>query len=309
MNNLVNHIKACIEKKLDEGFEKFILFPFGDVGMQVQHILEMAYGIQPAYILDNQLCKYNPKIHGVSFLDGIECAEYCLILTCSPNSEIYMNLKQSIQKYFPVGNIAELSPKLERGGVDENCHTTIGKYSYGPICRNHPLIESIGAFCSFAIGTEVEGNHEMKYITTHPIIDAGPLFEDDVSTENDGKYEQYKGEPYYFEGITPKVEKATKIKRCTIGNDVWLGRNVIITNCANIGNGVIAGAGAVITKDVPDYAVVVGAPARIIRYRFLEEEIKCLNKIAWWNWTDEEIRMRYDDFYLPVTEFIQKYIN
>ena len=52
--------------------------------------------------------------------------------------------------------------------------------------------------------------------------------------------------------------KRTKFKRITIGNDVWLGRNVIITNSANIGNGVIAGAGAVITKDIPDYAVVGG---------------------------------------------------
>lgn len=72
--------------------------------------------------------------------------------------------------------------------------------------------------------------------------------------------------------------------RSRIGNDVWLGRNVIVTNYANIGNGVIAGAGTIITKDVPDYAFVVGAPARIIRYRYSPEEIAALNKIAWWDW-------------------------
>ena len=71
---------------------------------------------------------------------------------------------------------------------------------------------------------------------------------------------------------------------------------------------VIAGAGAVITKDVPDYAVVVGIPARIIRYRYTQEQINALNVIAWWNWTDEKIREHYDDFYLNVEEFIHKFL-
>ena len=97
-------------------------------------------------------------------------------------------------------------------------------------------------------------------------------------------------------------------KRSVIGNDVWLGRNVLVTNAANIGNGVIAAAGAVITKDVPDYAVVAGVPARIIKYRYTDEQIEALNKIAWWDWTDEEIRERFDDFYLPIEKFIEKYL-
>ncbi|MCI8314816.1 MAG: hypothetical protein HFH74_07230 [Lachnospiraceae bacterium] len=50
-----------------------------------------------------------------------------------------------------------------------------------------------------------------------------------------------------------------------------------------------------------------GAPARIIKYKYLSKEIESLNRIAWWDWTDEEIRERYDDFYLPVAEFIEKY--
>jgi len=97
--------------------------------------------------------------------------------------------------------------------------------------------------------------------------------------------------------------------RSRIGNDVWLGRNVIVTNYANIGNDAVAGAGTVITQDVPDYAIVVGAPARIIRYRYSPEEIQSLNKIAWWDWPDDDIRERYDDLYLPVKEFIRKYLR
>ena len=92
-------------------------------------------------------------------------------------------------------------------------------------------------------------------------------------------------------------------------NVFWLGRNVIITNGANIGNGVIAGAGAIITKDVPDYAVVLGVPARIVRYRYTKEQIEKLNKIAWWNWSDEVIRKRYNDFFIKIDEIIEKYEN
>lgn len=129
LQTLVNQIKTCIERKLDEGFNKFILFPFGDVGMQVQYILEAAYGMQPAYILDNHLHKYNPRIHKVTFLDNIDCTDYCLILTCSPNSEIYVNLKQSIQKYFPARNIAELSS--EWGGWRRNVVLRLGSIVMG----------------------------------------------------------------------------------------------------------------------------------------------------------------------------------
>lgn len=83
---------------------------------------------------------------------------------------------------------------------------------------------------------------------------------------------------------------------------------MIVTNGSSIGNGVIAGAGAVITKDIPDYAVVAGVPARVIRYRYNPEQIKALNKIAWWDWSDDEIRERFDDFYLPIDDFIKKYL-
>ena len=122
------------------------------------------------------------------------------------------------------------------------------------------------------------------------------------------KWSEKIGEAAYFylPDFNPK-RKNYKFEKINIGNDVWLGRNVIITNSSNIGNGVIAGAGAVITKDVPDYAVVVGVPARIIRYRYTREQIEALNKIAWWNWPDEKIRECYDDFYLSVGEFIDKH--
>ena len=56
-----------------------------------------------------------------------------------------------------------------------------------------------------------------------------------------------------------------------------------------------------------DYAVVVGVPARIIRYRYAPDEIAALNRIAWGDWPDEKIRKNYNDFYLDIKEFIKKY--
>lgn len=146
-------------------------------------------------------------------------------------------------------------------------------------------------------------NHEMCYLTTHPMIYAGG-YQGDYN-----RYMEYENYEWFFKGIMPKMEHIKKRGRSIIGNDVWLGKNVIITNYANIGNGVIAGAGAVITRDVPDYAVVAGVPARIIRYRYSAEEITYLNRIAWWDWPDEKVIENYDDFYLPVSEFIRKHLS
>ncbi|KRF20956.1 hypothetical protein ASG90_00615 [Nocardioides sp. Soil797] len=75
-----------------------------------------------------------------------------------------------------------------------------------------------------------------------------------------------------------------------IGSDVWLCDNVIVLTGIRIGHGAIIGAGAVVTKDVPDYAIVGGNPAKIISYRFPEEQRKALLDIAWWDWPDEDVR-------------------
>ena len=184
---------------------------------------------------------------------------------------------------------------------DKPCLTKCGKYSYGPLC-NHQFVESVGAFCSFALGTDVLENHPYNYLSTHPFIYA----DRNINSALQHTYDEWKQATWYFAGVAPRgiVQKFSRVK---IGNDVWLGRNVLITNSSNIGNGVIAGAGTVITKDVPDYAVVVGAPARIIRYRYTSEQIEKLNHIAWWNWSDDVIRERYDDFYIDIKDFIRKY--
>jgi acetyltransferase-like isoleucine patch superfamily enzyme len=75
-----------------------------------------------------------------------------------------------------------------------------------------------------------------------------------------------------------------------VGSDAWTAENSLMMSGITIGDGAIIAAGAVVTKDVPPYAIVGGNPAKLIRYRFNEEQIEALLEIKWWNWPDEDVR-------------------
>ena len=148
---------------------KIIVFPCGDVGIQCINIMEKVYGINPAYIIDNHKCKYNTQIKPLNFLDNIKCEEYVLILA-STNPDIYDDLKAGAKKYFKQESILELEEMTSIVSQYPQCKTQIGKYSYGPICRNHPLIKEIGAFCSFAQGVSVVDNHAINLLSTSKFL-------------------------------------------------------------------------------------------------------------------------------------------
>ena len=80
----------------------------------------------------------------------------------------------------------------------------------------------------------------------------------------------------------------------TIGNDVWIGWDVLIKGGVTIGNGAVIGARSVVTKDVPPYAVVAGVPAKVIKYRFEQEKIDLLQQLQWWDWDIDRIYENLD---------------
>lgn len=151
----------------------------------------------------------------------------------------------------------------------------VGLYSYGGCFFNPEKIApftKIGRYCSFGNGVYILGqNHPILSKSTHP---------------------------YFFNPSFEYVEKQlNRTNILTVGNDVWIGTNVtIVPSVSKIGDGAVIGAGSVLTKDVPDFAVVVGNPARIIKYRFSDKTIKKLQKEKWWNKSIEELQVNLPDF-------------
>ena len=295
-------ISSVIRKCIETGKMKFAIYPYGINGLMTENILNQQFGIRDILILDNNISLINERVYSLSALTAMDTSSYTFLIT-STNLNSYDSVREQIEHYVPKKRIVDIFPDIHIEQMKQNDvpKTKVGKYSYGPLCDCF-LVEKVGAFCSFAAGTDVTENHALHYISTHPFLYLG---NDDINYPY-RTYDDYAGNPFYFPRVFPKG-KATNKRRITIGNDVWLGRNVLVTNGADIGDGVIAAAGAVITKTVPDYAIVAGIPARVIRYRYRPEQIKKLKQIAWWDWPDDKIRKYYDDFYLEGEAFIEKH--
>lgn len=280
MNNKIDDkIYQCIEGIKEKKKRKIIIYPFGGMGKRVKKILNTQFGIKEWVCCDNVSCD-NQTVYPLTYLDAVKCHDDLLVILACNTPTIYREVFLALRKYVSEDNIVQPFAQI-----------SIGKYSYGSLCDKAYYwgIESIGAFCSFALGVEVAGNHSV-YISSHEFLSFP------------GNWENHPGYVYGTSVLKPRPEKKTNI-----GNDVWIGRNATIIAGVNVGNGAIIGAGAIVTKDVPDYAVVGGAPARVLYYRYLPDQISKLNKIAWWNWSDELIIKRQADFYLDINEFIEKY--
>jgi carbonic anhydrase/acetyltransferase-like protein (isoleucine patch superfamily) len=93
-----------------------------------------------------------------------------------------------------------------------------------------------------------------------------------------------------------------------IGHDAWLGERVIITpGSRRIGIGAVVGAGAVVTKDVPDFAIVAGNPARILRFRFSEEVRHLVRESKWWERSVEQCAQYLPDMVKPLKDDVWRH--
>lgn len=167
----------------------------------------------------------------------------------------------------------------------------VGSYTYMGINTTMNFTK-IGRFCSLGRNVDIGGfNHDYKKLTTMPAF----RFQQMINGE--GRIEQ-------------KLECDSL---CEIGNDVWIAAGAHILHKVKIGDGAVIGAGAVVTKDVPAYAIAVGVPAKIIGYRATKEQIERLEKLKWWNWSestlleimDELINREISD---ETIDFLEKYI-
>ena len=149
----------------------------------------------------------------------------------------------------------------------------IGNYTYGNpkvIYENEDANLIIGKFCSIAgeVVIFLGGNHKTDWISTYPF---------NVLNDDFPEAKEIIGHP------------ATK-GDVFIGNDVWIGRGVTIMSGIKIGNGAVIASGSVVTKNIGDYEVWGGNPARFIKKRFTDEDIAKLLVLQWWNWDIEKIK-------------------
>lgn len=98
-----------------------------------------------------------------------------------------------------------------------------------------------------------------------------------------------------FDGRSSKYDTWSK-GSINIGSDVWIGTNCTILSGISIGNGCIVGSNSVVNKDLPDFAIAVGNPAKVIKYRFDSDIIEKLNEIRWWEYDLERLRIAKDLF-------------
>lgn len=150
---------------------------------------------------------------------------------------------------------------------------------------NSSLYGKVGRYCSIAGNVKtVLGVHPTKdFVSTHPTFFS-------LKKQNGHTFvtEQKFNEAKYAD--------ETNKYNVVIGNDVWIGDSALLMSGISIGDGAIIAAGAVVTKDVPPYAIVGGVPARVIRYRFSEEEIKFLLDFKWWNRSEKWLSENADKF-------------
>lgn len=173
-----------------------------------------------------------------------------------------------------------------------NLPISFGEFTYGqPQLRADywPCGVHVGKFCSIGPNVQflIDVEHRSDWVTTYPF----PVLKDFPEAHG------VTGHPYAKGNIL-------------VGNDVWIGLDAVIFSGVTIGDGAVIGARAVVTHDVPPYAIVAGNPARVIRNRFSEDTVKRLLVIRWWNWPVEKIKKyipllcsrNIDEFILAVQE-------
>lgn len=157
--------------------------------------------------------------------------------------------------------------RITNGSILKKSH--LGRFSYTSMARVYNT--TIGSFCS--IGPETQaggfGRHPTHFLSTHPAF-----------------YSNMRQVGVTFS----EKQLIDEIQPVQVGNDVWIGARVTVLDGVRIGHGCIVAAGAVVTKDIPDYSIVGGVPARLIRKRFSDDVIRELSALSWWDLPVETLR-------------------
>ena len=162
----------------------------------------------------------------------------------------------------------------------------VGKFTYmGPRCEFNST--TIGRYCSIAHDIKCgPGHHPLEYVSTHPMFYSASLRPAQITLVDEDK----------FDDLMP----------VTVGNDVWIGANVVIMNGVTIGDGSVIASGCIVTKDVAPYSIVGGVPGKEIRKRFSDEEIAFLLDFKWWE-KDLDWLKENSDLFADSSKFMARY--
>lgn len=173
---------------------------------------------------------------------------------------------------------------IVRAGSEVYADVVLGDYSYVSGPRSYVQSAEIGKFCSIARQVVIGvNNHDMTAVTTHPF----PHSSD-------------------YGGLRVGARAQPQKPRPRIGNDVWIGMNVLVMRGAVIGDGAVIAANSVVSGEIPPYTVAGGSPARVLKPRFEPAVAEALARIRWWDWPAERLAGHVDLFDDP-EEFVRRF--
>lgn len=191
-------------------------------------------------------------------------------------------LLKKYRKLFKKNNSIRFGAEVNNSILGSNIN--ISRYSfisnskidnYSSIGRNTTILNTnVGKFCSISWNVTIGATgHDFNRLSSHA----------------------FSYISYY--GFVKKDKRF--IENTVIGNDVWIGANAIIMPGVKIGDGAVIGAAAIVTKNVDDFEIVYGIPAKHKGYRFSKEGIEDIKAMAWWNWSDVELKEKIEIFKNP----------